>query len=247
MAYEYSLPHPILDGWLTPIDQQYILVEDLNLANVRTTSGDLNSSDLEQEMLAEKVLHKVTTPLVEISCGLAMGAIDRLIREGRLDQLPSVCARHEPTLVHAVDVAHAGRMTEIINRYLPDSALCIVGTTPKNVRRDGLRRFAEGGYQFLLSCGVFLEGTDLPNVAIIGMARPTESRALYSQMLGRGLRPLPASWTASARRRSACGGLRNRPSRDVWSWTSWATVASTSSFPPPTSSATSCRVNWSAA
>src|SRR5262249_21736432 len=81
-------------------------------------------------------------------------------------------------------------MAEIINRYLPDSALCIVGTTPKTTRRDGLRKFAEGAYQFLLSCGVFLEGTDLPNVSIIGMARPTKSRSLYSQMIGRGLRPL---------------------------------------------------------
>src|SRR5262249_32216820 len=79
----------------------------------------------------------------------------------------------------------------VISRYLPESALCIVGTTPKNLRRDGLRRFAEGGYQFLLSCGVFLEGTDLPNVTVIGMARPTKSRALYSQMIGRGLRVLP--------------------------------------------------------
>jgi superfamily II DNA/RNA helicase len=82
-------------------------------------------------------------------------------------------------------------MTEIINRYFPDSALCIVGTTPRNVRRSGLERFARGEFQFLLSCGVFLEGTDLPHVSIVGMARPTKSRALYCQMIGRGLRVLP--------------------------------------------------------
>jgi superfamily II DNA or RNA helicase len=190
VAYEYNLPQPILDGWLTPIDQQFVLVEDLNLANVRTTAGDFNSGELEREMLAEKVLHKVTTPLVEIACGLAPGTIDLLVRQNRLAELPGLCTKHEQTLVHAVDVAHAERMTEIINRYLPGSALCIIGTTPKNIRRDGLKRFAEGEYQFLLSCGVFLEGTDLPNLPIVGMARPTKSRALYSQMLGRGLRPL---------------------------------------------------------
>jgi superfamily II DNA or RNA helicase len=191
VAYEYNLPQPILDGWLTPIDQQLITVEDLNLANVRTTAGDLNKGDLEQEMMAEKVIHKMTTPLIEIACGMQPGDIDAVVRVNQLDQLPSKITKREPTLIHAVDVAHAERMTEIINRYLPESALCIIGTTPKNIRRDGLRRFAEGHYQFLLSCGVFLEGTDLPNVSIIGMARPTKSRALYSQMLGRGLRPLP--------------------------------------------------------
>jgi superfamily II DNA or RNA helicase len=191
VAYEYSLPAPIYDGWLTPVDQQFITVEDLNLANVRVTAGDLNSGDLEREMTAEKVLHKVTTPLVEIACGMKQGTIDELITRNEIHRLPEFCKRHEPTLVHCVDVAHAERTTEIINRYLPGSALCIIGTTDKTIRRDGLKRFAEGGYQFLLSCGVFLEGTDLPNVSVIGMARPTKSRALYAQMLGRGLRPMP--------------------------------------------------------
>ena len=190
VPFEYSLPKPILEGWLTPIDQQFVIVEDLNLSNVRTTAGDLNSGDLEREMLAEKVLHKVTTPIVEIACGLEPGTINDLINQNRLEDLPGLRTKEEPTLIHAVDVAHAERMTEIINRYLPDSALCIIGATPKNVRRDGLKRFGEGKYQFLLSCGVFLEGTDLPNVSVVGMARPTKSRALYSQMIGRGLRPL---------------------------------------------------------
>jgi superfamily II DNA or RNA helicase len=189
VTYQYDLPQPIYDGWLTGIEQTFIVVEDLNLANVRTTAGDLNAGDLEREMLAEKVLHKFTTPLVEIACGLEMGTIDSLVSTNRLGELLDLCLKREPTLIHAVDVAHAERMTEIINRYLPDSALCIIGTTPKNIRRDGLKKFEQGGYQFLLSCGVFLEGTDLPNVSIVGMARPTKSRALYCQMIGRGLRP----------------------------------------------------------
>jgi superfamily II DNA or RNA helicase len=191
VAHEYNLPQPILDGWLTPVEQQFVIVEGLRLANVRTTAGDLNTADLEAVMLAEEVLHKVTTPLVEIACGLKPGTIDQLIKTNRLHELPGLCVRHEPTLVHAVDVAHAERMTEIINRYLPGTALCVVGTTDKGLRRDGLKRFEAGEFQFLLSCGVFLEGTDLPNVSVIGMARPTKSRALAAQMLGRGLRALP--------------------------------------------------------
>lgn len=35
------------------------------------------------------------------------------------------------------------------------------------------------------------EGFDAPNVRVIAIGRPTKSRALYQQMLGRGLRPLP--------------------------------------------------------
>jgi superfamily II DNA or RNA helicase len=193
VAHEYSLPQPILDGYLVPVVQQFVLVEELNLAHVRTTDGDLNAGDLEREMLGERVLHKVTTPTLEFTCGLEPGTIDTLIRQRRLHELPALCTRREPTLIHAVNVHQAERMTEILNRYLPESALCIIGTTPKNLRHDGLRRFAEGGYQFLLSCGVFLEGTDLPNVSVVAVARPTKSRALYAQMIGRGLRPLPGA------------------------------------------------------
>jgi superfamily II DNA or RNA helicase len=191
VAFEYNLPQPILDGWLTPIEQQLITVEGLNLANVRTLAGDLNEGDLEAVMMAEKVLHKITTPLIEIACSLEPGTIDRLVKENRLAELPGLCPTRQPTLVHAVSIAHAERMMEIVNRYLPGSAFCIVGTTPKGVRRDALKQFADGQFHFLFSCSVFLEGADLPNVSIIGGARPTKSRALQAQMLGRGLRPLP--------------------------------------------------------
>ncbi len=190
VAYTYSLPDPITDGWLTPIQQQFVLVDELDLRNVRTTAGDLNDGDLEREMLAETVLHKVCTPLVEISCGLIAGTIDDLVKRHRIHDLPAMCSKRLPTLVHAASVAHAERIAEILNRYLPDSAVCIIGTTPRDVRRDGLERFAAGDYQYLISCGVFLEGTDLPNVSIVAMARPTKSRSLYAQMLGRGLRTL---------------------------------------------------------
>lgn len=37
---------------------------------------------------------------------------------------------------------------------------------------------------------MFLEGFDAPPTALIGMARPTKSRSLYAQALGRGTRPL---------------------------------------------------------
>jgi superfamily II DNA or RNA helicase len=198
VAYEYSLPGPIEDGWLTPIEQQVITVDGLRLANVRTTAGDFNVADLEAEMLAEEVVHKVTTPLIEIACGLEPGTLGRLVATNRVHELPALAPRREPTLVHGVDVAHAERITEILNRYLPGAALCITGTTPTEVRREGLARFEAGGHQFLVSCGVFLEGTDLPNVSVVAMARPTKFRALYAQMLGRGLRVLPGTTDGAA-------------------------------------------------
>ncbi len=44
--------------------------------------------------------------------------------------------------------------------------------------------------QFLCNCGIFLEGFDEPRIGVVAMARPTASRLLYGQMIGRGTRPL---------------------------------------------------------
>jgi len=51
---------------------------------------------------------------------------------------------------------------------------------------DALR---EGKIQGLTSCDLITYGLDVPRVSCIIMLRPTLSRALFSQMVGRGLRP----------------------------------------------------------
>ena len=51
--------------------------------------------------------------------------------------------------------------------------------------------FAEKEFQYLVNVGVATEGFDDPGIECVVMARPTKSRALYCQMLGRGTRTLP--------------------------------------------------------
>jgi superfamily II DNA or RNA helicase len=54
-----------------------------------------------------------------------------------------------------------------------------------------LARLASGETQIVTNCQVLTEGWDSPSVDCIVMARPTQSRALYQQIVGRGLRPYP--------------------------------------------------------
>lgn len=65
------------------------------------------------------------------------------------------------------------------------------GGTPKREREAILREFKSGRLRALANCGVFTEGTDIPIVSCIVMGRPTKSRSLFQQMLGRGLRTFP--------------------------------------------------------
>lgn len=62
----------------------------------------------------------------------------------------------------------------------------------KTRERDALlRRFERGELPILTNYGVLTEGFDDPAVECIVMARPTTSPVVYTQCIGRGLRPAP--------------------------------------------------------
>ena len=91
------------------------------------------------------------------------------------------------TLVFARDVAAVHNVT---NAFLQHgvSAACVTGKTPPDVRAAAVSRFKAGKLAVLVNCGVFTEGTDMPNVDCVLLARGTGSASLYQQMVGRGLR-----------------------------------------------------------
>src|SRR5262249_5562307 len=55
-------------------------------------------------------------------------------------------------------------------------------------REQHLQAFAEGRLQVLCACDILNEGWDCPAVEVLLMARPTLSRVIYLQQLGRGTR-----------------------------------------------------------
>lgn len=65
------------------------------------------------------------------------------------------------------------------------------GDTPRIDREAIYGRFARGETRVILGVSVMTTGLDLPMTACIILARPTKSRALFVQMVGRGLRTHP--------------------------------------------------------
>ncbi|CEJ62197.1 hypothetical protein PMG11_10705 [Penicillium brasilianum] len=94
------------------------------------------------------------------------------------------------TLVFCVDVEHAKQLTATFREHGVD-ARYITATTHKNVRSEQLEAFKRQEFPVLLNCGLFTEGTDIPNIDCVLLARPTRSRNLLIQMIGRGLRLFP--------------------------------------------------------
>lgn len=88
------------------------------------------------------------------------------------------------TLIFAVSVNHAGEIAARI-----PGAVVVTGKTPD--RASIIQRFTDGEIPCIVNCMVFTEGTDIPRVETVIIARPTQSESLYSQMVGRGLRLYP--------------------------------------------------------
>lgn len=90
-------------------------------------------------------------------------------------------------LVFCVSVAHAEFMTDRLNQA-GIKALCVVGSTPQDVRRQAPDRLARGDVAALVTCDLYNEGVDLPSVDTLLLLRPTQSPVLFQQQIGRGLR-----------------------------------------------------------
>lgn len=88
------------------------------------------------------------------------------------------------TLIFAVSVKHAHDIASKIQ-----GAVAVTGDTPN--RAEIIKDFSERKIPCLVNCMVFTEGTDIPLVETVIIARPTQSDSLYAQMVGRGLRLHP--------------------------------------------------------
>jgi superfamily II DNA or RNA helicase len=88
------------------------------------------------------------------------------------------------TLIFACSVEHA----EAIAEKIPGA----VAVTAKTKNREELiRKFTNREIPVLVNCMIFTEGTDMPLVETVMIARPTSNNSLYTQMVGRGLRLYP--------------------------------------------------------
>lgn len=91
------------------------------------------------------------------------------------------------TLVFCVDIEHVIGLTQAFRDHGIEARF-ITGDTHKVERGECLDAFKRGEFPVLINCGVFTEGTDIPNIDCVVLARPTRSRNLLVQMIGRGMR-----------------------------------------------------------
>ena len=94
------------------------------------------------------------------------------------------------TLVFAVDIDHVNVLVDTFQQFGID-AKGISSKTDLEERKEIVRSFRNSEFPVLINCAILTEGTDIPNIDCLIMARPTLSSVLHQQMLGRGLRNSP--------------------------------------------------------
>ena len=161
LAYEYTLPAAIREGFLCPIQAQTIPL-NIDISSVSTQSGDYAVGELGDAL--EPYLEAIADEMVAAGC------------------------RDRRTVVFLPLVRTAKRFRDILMEH----GLRAAEVDGQSQDRDEvLRDFQSGRYDVLCNSMLLTEGWDCPAVDCIVVLRATKSRALFSQMVGRGTRLSP--------------------------------------------------------
>lgn len=159
VAFEYNMPQAIKDGWLAPIRVKNIPLK-VDISKVKTSMGDFNTGDLGHAL--EPYLKRIAS-IMQREC------------QGR------------KTIVFLPLVDLAKKFTTMLTER-GFRAAELDGESTNDARSGTLADFHAGKYNVLCNAMLLTEGFDEPDTDCIVVLRPTKSRSLYAQMVGRGTR-----------------------------------------------------------
>lgn len=161
----YDILWGIRAGYLCDVRGLRVVVEHMDLSGLRVRHGDYDQGQAGQAMEDA-------------------GAPEQIVRAWMEQARGRRTLVFTPTVALAHQVAHEFALSGI-------AAAAIDAATPIDTRRALLASYAAGELTVLANCAVLTEGYDEPRTDCIIIARPTKSRALYAQMIGRGTRRHP--------------------------------------------------------
>ena len=124
----------------------------------------------------------------------ALREVEDALRQGDAPEVVArACQEHAPGrkgLVFTPTIALAHETAAAL-QGAGIAAEALSGETPAEARRAILRRLRSGETRAVCNAAVLTEGFDEPTVDLIVVARPTRSKGLFTQMVGRGTRTHP--------------------------------------------------------
>ena len=94
------------------------------------------------------------------------------------------------TVIFCTSVDHAAEIAKLL-RDNGVKAEAVSGRDRVEIRDKILKDYETGSTNVLCACDLLNEGGDSPHTTVLFMARPTMSKTIYLQQLGRGTRRCP--------------------------------------------------------
>lgn len=161
VAHKMDLQSAVKRGILAPI-RCFRIKTNIDLSNVRINGIRYNSLDLETKLFIPERNALIRDTYLEFSHG-------------------------KRAVIFCSSVKHANVMSELL-REAGVMAETVSGHIPEQARNAVLERYEQGSVSVLCACDLLNEGWDSPRTEVLFMARPTMSKTIYLQQLGRGVR-----------------------------------------------------------
>lgn len=162
ICYNIDIKYLIEQGYLAPIISKAGVTEP-DYTQIKIRGGDYVQAD-------------------------ADAAWDRNLSIAALKEISRWGNGRKSILVFCSGVRHTEAFTKLI-QDAGFSAECITGQSM--FRDEIIEKFRSQKIRFLVNCDVLTTGFDAPNVDCVALLRPTQSKGLYVQMVGRGMRISP--------------------------------------------------------
>lgn len=161
VAHKLDLQTAVELGELVPI--RCIRVKtNVDLSSVRINGIKYNSQDLESKLFVPERNKLIVDTYREF-------------------------VKDKKTVIFCASVYHAEEVAELFKQH-GIKAEAVSGRTRPKVRESILDAYENGDINVLCACDLLNEGWDSPKTEVLFMARPTMSKTIYMQQLGRGTR-----------------------------------------------------------
>lgn len=157
--YEYSLNEAIENGFLVPYTY-YGLMDNIDYSNIRYNGKKYNITDLDKTLIISDRNERI---------------FEEYLSKGNGNKALGFCC----------SIKHANAMAQFFNQ----KGVPAIAITAKTDNRDQvIKDFRESRYTVAFTVDLFNEGIDFPDLQVLLFLRPTESKTVFFQQLGRGLR-----------------------------------------------------------
>lgn len=164
VAHKMDLKTAVERGILVPI--RCIRVKtNIDLTDVRINGIKYNSQDLESKLFIPERNQLIVDTYLKYVNG-------------------------KKTVIFCASVDHAAEIAKLL-RDSGVKAEAVSGRDRMEVREKILKDYETGSTNVLCACDLLNEGWDSPHTTVLFMARPTMSKTIYLQQLGRGTRRCP--------------------------------------------------------